>query len=157
MLKKKTKQQPSKSWKSNKEIKFHSHIHNKSYIMSQRKATEDIKIWGKKHLKSSLKEKRAQKNYPTTAYLYLSLNFHPSWILLNLFKQHDIFTINCNRLCSTEGGNSQQKAFQAFSFLKQAQRTIQNYCTILTGHGNKTFNSPQLSNNMFKTHASNEC
>lgn len=56
-----------------------------------------------------------------------------------------------------KGRNIQQKVFQAFSFLKQAQRIIQNYCIILTGYGNKTFNSPQLSNNMFKTHASNKC
>ena len=56
----------------------------------------------KKHPKASLKEKRPKKSHPATAYLYLPLNFHPSWILLDLLKKYVIATIKCNRLWSTE-------------------------------------------------------
>lgn len=69
--------------------------------MSGRKAPEDIKNWEKKHPKSSLKEKKQKKHYPATAYLYLLLNFQPSWILLDL-RKYVIATIKCVRLWSTE-------------------------------------------------------
>lgn len=95
------KEKCSKSWKSNKGITFHSHIH-KPCVMSGRKATEDIKKWEKKCRKSSPKDKRPKKNHPATAYLYLPLDFHPSWILLDLLKKYVNATIKCNRFWSTE-------------------------------------------------------